>query len=43
MSFGVVRGSGTYVNTPFLRCSMFLIEWSVQSSEEVARSKVEIG
>ncbi len=42
-SFGAVSCSGTYVRTPSLRCSMCLIEWSVQSSEDVFRSKVEMG
>ncbi len=36
---GVVRGSGTYASTPSFRCSIGLIEWSVRSSEEAARSE----
>ncbi len=36
-------GSGIYVRTPFRRCSMCLIEWSVQSSEDVFRSVEEMG
>ncbi len=42
-SFDAVSGSGTYVRTPSLRCSMCLIEWSVLNSAEVARSEVEMG
>ncbi len=40
---GHTSGSGTYVRTPSLRCSMCLIEWSVRSSEDVFRSVVEMG
>ncbi len=43
MSFGAVSGSGKYVRTQSQRCSMCLIEWSVQSLEDVFRSVVEMG
>ncbi len=41
-SFGTVSGSGTYVRTPSRRCSICLIEWSVQSSEDMFWSEVEM-
>ncbi len=42
MSFGAVSGLGTYVRTPSCRCSMYLTEWSVRSSEDVFRSVEEM-
>ncbi len=42
MSFAAVCGSGTYVRTLSRRCSMCLIEWSVQSSEDVFRAEEEM-